>query len=233
MLLDPLLVPGSMLYSTNCDSGKHWQNYSTCWGKGIFSPMRWHRQCFLVNVCIAVIVLSCYHFVTVTVGTPTSNPENNAEIQQPNVSAGVYVPPSLRKQQQASSLRKQQAYKTKKVPDITSQQAFPSLQPSVQNKDSRYLSCIVNNFLLLLYCYGLPQHVTVACAKMSSHNLIAIKQYFILCSWWMISVMMFRSIFCYVMPNGQISSYATPGIYWLCNTETLFVKSGPKYLWHV
>ena len=62
------------------------------------------------------------------------------EVQQPNVSAGVYIPPSLRKHQQASALRKQQAgYKTKKVPDINSPQAFPSLQPTVQNKDSRYI----------------------------------------------------------------------------------------------
>ena len=74
------------------------------------------------------------------VTTPAKDPENTVEVQQPNVSAGVYIPPSVRKQQQASALRKQQvAYKTKKVPDITSQQAFPSLQPTVQNKDSRYL----------------------------------------------------------------------------------------------
>jgi len=77
-------------------------------------------------------------FIVVAVTTTNNNtPDNIAEEQQPNVSAtGVYVPPSLRKHQQASSLRKQQAYK-KKVPDITSQQAFPSLQPMVQNKDSR------------------------------------------------------------------------------------------------
>ena len=81
------------------------------------------------------------YIVIVPVSSPATNPENNVEVQQPNVSAGVYVPPSLRKQQQhqqASLLRKQQAYKTKKVPDITSQQAFPSLQPVAQNKDSRY-----------------------------------------------------------------------------------------------
>ena len=93
---------------------------------------------FFFSLLYCSFSITCYSIVTVTVGTPASNPESNAEIQQPNVSAGVYVPPSLRKQQQASSLRKQQAYKTKKVPDITSQQAFPSLQPSVQNKDSRY-----------------------------------------------------------------------------------------------
>ena len=94
-------------------------------------------QCLHNRYCSFSI--TCYPIVIATVGIPANNPENNAEIQQPNVSAGVYVPPSLRKQQQqASSLRKQQAYKTKKVPDITSQQAFPSLQPAVLNKDSRY-----------------------------------------------------------------------------------------------
>ena len=65
--------------------------------------------------------------------TATTDSDNVVEVQQPNVSAGVYVPPSLRKQQQASSLRN----KTRKVPDITSQQAFPSLQPVAQNKDTR------------------------------------------------------------------------------------------------
>lgn len=82
----------------------------------------------------------CYsRIIVAAVTTPTHDPENIAEVQQPNVSAGVYIPPSLRKQQQATAIRKQQAaYKTKKVPDITSQQAFPSLQPTVQNKDSRY-----------------------------------------------------------------------------------------------
>lgn len=64
------------------------------------------------------------------VNTPAPS-ENNVEVNQPNVSGGVYVPPSLRKQKQTN--------KTKKVPDITSQQAFPSLQPSAAlNKDSRY-----------------------------------------------------------------------------------------------
>lgn len=80
------------------------------------------------------------------VTTPTIEPESIAEVQQPNVSEGKYIPPSLRNKPQSSLSRKQPAtYKTKKVPDITSQQAFPSLQPAVQNKDSSSLTAQDND----------------------------------------------------------------------------------------
>ena len=90
-----------------------------------------------------LLIICCYPIAPVT--TPTIEPESIAEVQQPNVSEGKYIPPSLRNKPQSSLSRKQPAtYKTKKVPDITSQQAFPSLQPAVQNKDSRYFK---NEFL--------------------------------------------------------------------------------------
>ena len=85
-----------------------------------------------------LLTLIMYDIVIGSVTTLAKDPESTVEVQQPNVSAGVYIPPSLRNRpQQAMALRKQQGVYKKKVPDINSQQAFPSLQPTVQNKDSR------------------------------------------------------------------------------------------------
>jgi len=70
--------------------------------------------------------------------TTTTTAEAESLQEVPNVSMGKYVPPSLRnkqqQQQQVSSVRKQPSRHPKKPPDITSQQAFPSL---LSNKEAR------------------------------------------------------------------------------------------------
>ena len=66
------------------------------------------------------------------------------------MSQGKYIPPSLRKQQQqqqVSSTRKQPSRHPKKAPDITSQQAFPSL---LSNKEARYVDSNIDLPVMLV-----------------------------------------------------------------------------------